>query len=61
MLGYAGWSAGQLEEEIRQNAWLTVEADPQLVFETDMADQWSAALEKIGVSPALLSAEFGCA
>ena len=33
-LGYAGWGAGQLESEIHQNSWLTVKAQPDLVFDT---------------------------
>lgn len=51
MLGYSGWGAGQLEEEIRQNGWLICEASPELVFETDDGDKWPKALASIGVSP----------
>ncbi len=50
-LGYAGWGAGQLEEEIRQNAWLTVPASRKLVFETPMELRWRAAAESIGIDP----------
>ncbi|HCI06544.1 YqgE/AlgH family protein [Ascidiaceihabitans sp.] len=59
MLGYSGWGAGQLEEEIRQNGWLICEASPELVFETDDDDKWSKALASIGVSPLTLSASAG--
>ena len=59
MLGYSGWGAGQLEEEIRQNGWLICEASPELVFETDDGDKWSKALASIGVSPLTLSASAG--
>lgn len=58
-LGYAGWGPGQLEGEIAQNAWLTCEADTQLVFETPDAMKWETALKKLGISPLTLSAEAG--
>jgi putative transcriptional regulator len=54
-LGYAGWEAGQLEHEIRQNAWLTVPASPDIVFETPFQDRWQAAAKSIGIDPASLS------
>jgi putative transcriptional regulator len=58
-LGYAGWGAGQLEQEIRQNVWLTVEADEALVFDDDHEAKWTRALAKLGVDPTFLSAEAG--
>ncbi|MDA5095464.1 YqgE/AlgH family protein [Aliiroseovarius sp. KMU-50] len=58
-LGYAGWAAGQLEGELQQNAWLTVDADRAIVFSPDHNSKWSAALAKLGVDPLLLSAEGG--
>lgn len=58
-LGYAGWSPGQLEAEIRANGWLLVAADPSLVFETDDNSKWQRALAKLGVSPEMLSGESG--
>jgi len=58
-LGYAGWGAGQLEREIRQNVWLTVEADEALVFDDDYDTKWSRALGKLGIDPQFLSAEAG--
>lgn len=58
-LGYAGWSPGQLGNEIAQNAWLTCEADADIVFHVPAADKWSAALATLGVSAALLSAKAG--
>jgi putative transcriptional regulator len=48
-LGYAGWGAGQLEAELRANAWLTVEATPEIVFDTPFEQRWSAALGLPGV------------
>lgn len=58
-LGYSGWGPGQLEREVRENGWLTVAADQDLVFETDPASKWERALAKIGISPELLSADAG--
>jgi putative transcriptional regulator len=54
-LGYAGWGAGQLEQEIRDNVWLTCEADEDLIFDDDHMTKWSRALGKIGVDPKRLS------
>jgi len=54
-LGYAGWGAGQLEEEIRQNAWLTAPATPDLVFSTPFEQRWQASAAEIGVDKASLS------
>ncbi len=53
-LGYAGWGAGQLEEEIRQNSWLTVPASKELVFETPIEQRWRAAAGSIGIHPSSL-------
>ncbi|MBM4189841.1 MAG: YqgE/AlgH family protein [Betaproteobacteria bacterium] len=54
-LGYAGWGAGQLEEEIKQNAWLTVPADPDVIFALSPAERLSAALRILGIDMAMLS------
>ncbi|KAF0675968.1 YqgE/AlgH family protein [Profundibacterium mesophilum] len=58
-LGYAGWQAGQLEQEIARNGWLIADATPQIVFGTPDRLKWSAALEGIGVDPMLLSGAAG--
>ena len=58
-LGYAGWSAGQLEREIAENGWLTVEATPELVFETETDKQYDVALSMLGISGATLSGSAG--
>lgn len=58
-LGYAGWDAGQLEAEIKRNSWLTAPADEDLIFASDPHKKWSQALAKLGVTPELLSADFG--
>ncbi|MBX3485802.1 YqgE/AlgH family protein [Phenylobacterium sp.] len=58
-LGYAGWGAGQLENELRHNVWLTCEADEELVFGDDHATKWARALAKLRIDPKFLSAEGG--
>ncbi len=58
-LGYAGWSAGQLEDEILRNGWLTSEADADLVFSGEAGSKHEAALKKLGVNPGMLSGEAG--
>jgi len=54
-LGYAGWSAGQLEWEISQNAWLTVAASPQVIFDLPPEERLPAAMQLLGVDFANLS------
>jgi putative transcriptional regulator len=58
-LGYAGWSAGQLEHEISQNAWLTVEASDGILFETPAEERLPAAMELLGLDFARLQDEAG--
>lgn len=49
-LGYAGWTADQLEEEIAANCWLTVEADEAIVFRTPISARWQAAAKSLGIN-----------
>ncbi len=58
-LGYAGWSAGQLEDELAANAWLTVPADDRLVFSTPLEDRWQSACRLLGVDLLHLSSDAG--
>jgi putative transcriptional regulator len=58
-LGYAGWGAGQLEDEIGDNAWLSAPGDARLVFELAPERRWDAAARSIGVDPARLSGVAG--
>ncbi|WP_189992338.1 YqgE/AlgH family protein [Thalassobaculum fulvum] len=58
-LGYAGWGPGQLDGELQENAWLSVEADPELVFDGGAEDKWERALAKLGISASLLSSDAG--
>ena len=54
-LGYAGWGPGQLEREVRENVWLVCDPDEALIFDDDHDHKWSRALEKLGISAAMLS------
>lgn len=58
-LGYAGWGAGQLEHEIRENVWLTCEADEALIFDAEYGTKWSRALAKLGLDPKFLGGAAG--
>jgi len=58
-LGYTGWAAGQLEQEIQQNGWLACDAEAALVFDGNDEGKWVQALTTLGISPELLSAEGG--
>lgn len=58
-MGYAGWGPGQLESEIKQNAWLTVPAEPDLIFDLPPQDRFYAAMQLLGFDPSMLSEEAG--
>ena len=58
-LGYSGWAAGQLEHELAQNAWLTVEAREQIIFDLPAEERLPAAMELLGVDFANLSEDAG--
>ena len=58
-LGYAGWAPGQLEQEIGQNAWLTVKAAPAVIFERPAQERFDAAMGLLGIDPANLSEDAG--
>jgi len=59
MLGYAGWGPGQLDGELQENAWLSVECDLDLLFGPSLDDKWEMALGKLGISASLLSSDAG--
>ena len=59
ILGYAGWSAGQLEQELSDNAWLTAPADANILFDTPVEERWSAVAKHIGVDLNLISSSAG--
>jgi len=58
-LGYAGWSAGQLEEEIANNSWLTLPADKRIIFDTAIENRVAAAAAALGIDMNLISTEAG--
>ena len=58
-LGYAGWAPGQLEQEMTENAWLSVPADERIIFETPYAQRWEAAAALTGVDIKRLSSDIG--
>jgi putative transcriptional regulator len=58
-LGYAGWSAGQLEEELARNGWLTVDAEPGVIFDTPVEQRYDKALALLGIDRNFLMGEAG--
>ncbi len=58
-LGYASWGEGQLESEIGENSWLTVEADPAVIFDTPIEKRYEKALLLLGLQAWMLSSEAG--
>lgn len=58
-LGYAGWSEGQLEQEIADNAWLTVPGDTRVIFDCPLDQRFDQAMALLGIDPRLLSSEAG--
>ncbi|MGA0610221.1 YqgE/AlgH family protein [Caldimonas sp. KR1-144] len=58
-LGYSGWAPGQLEDEIARNGWLTVDAEPAVIFETPIELRYQRALGLLGIDPSFLSAQAG--
>jgi putative transcriptional regulator len=58
-LGYSGWGAGQLEEELGRNGWLNVNAEPAIIFDTPIEQRYEKALSLLGVDPRMLSPDAG--
>ena len=58
-LGYAGWSAGQLEGEMQQNGWLNVPAEPSLIFDASLESKYERAVRMMGIDLGRLSAQAG--
>lgn len=58
-LGYAGWGAGQLEREVRENAWLSGPASSTIIFDVPYEERWAAAARMLGVDPERLSGDAG--
>jgi len=53
-LGYAGWSAGQLEDELKENAWLNTAADSAIIFDLPLDDRWARAVASLGIEASTL-------
>jgi len=58
-LGYSGWTKGQLEQEIADNSWLTINADEDILFKVPVHQRWEQAVQKIGIDVSQLSNEVG--
>lgn len=58
-LGYASWGEGQLESEITENSWLTVPADPAVIFDTPVERRYERAMGLLGLQPWMLSPDAG--
>lgn len=58
-LGYSGWGAGQLEDEIKRNSWINVGANPEIIFDTPVEQRYDKALLLLGIDARMLSQEAG--
>ena len=58
-LGYSGWGAGQLEDEMRRNGWINVGAEPAIIFDTPVEQRYDKALSLLGIDANMLSQEAG--
>lgn len=58
-LGYAGWGAGQLDEEMKHHGWFAASGHPAILFDTPVADRWAQTWRAEGIDPSLLASETG--
>mgnify|MGYP001184134435 CR=1 FL=1 len=58
-LGYAGWTAGQLEQEILENTWLNAPSDSAIIFDAPATERWHLAANSLGIDVSMLSSESG--
>ncbi len=58
-LGYSGWAAGQLEDELSRNGWINVEAEPGIIFDTPVHQRYDKALLLLGIDAGMLSSDAG--
>ena len=58
-LGYSGWAAGQLEDEMSNNGWINVEAQPGIIFDTPVGERYDKALSLLGIDAGMLSSAAG--
>lgn len=59
ILGYSGWGAGQLDQELQENAWLILDPDKALIFDRSAEEMWDKAVEQMGIDPGMLSVVSG--
>jgi putative transcriptional regulator len=59
ILGYAGWTAGQLDQEMQKNAWLVVDPLPGIIFHEHPEEKWQMAVRHLGIDPGMLNANAG--
>lgn len=59
IVGYASWGPGQLEDEIAESSWLTMDVDPALIFHTPPEQMWETALKRLGTDPSQLQTSSG--
>lgn len=59
VLGYAGWGEGQLDDEIKQGAWIPVSLDEKVIFEAPFEERWQRALSAAGIDPRMLVGSVG--
>ena len=59
VIGYAGWAPGQLDREIAQSAWLTMDVDPKLILGVPPDQMWEAAIRRLGADPSALQTSSG--
>ena len=60
-LGYAGWTKGQLDDELSRHGWFVAEGDDALLFDVDAEHRWASAFQGAGIDPRLLAADYGTA
>ncbi|MFT7054046.1 MAG: putative transcriptional regulator [Psychromonas sp.] len=58
-LGYASWDSGQLEKEMHDNHWITMESQNDIIFSTPVEQRWIESLQRLGINPEQLSTEIG--
>jgi putative transcriptional regulator len=58
-LGYSGWGAGQLEDEMSRNGWINVVAEPAIIFDTPVGQRYDKALSLLGIDAGMLSSDAG--
>lgn len=58
-LGYASWESGQLEQEMNDNHWLTIESENDIIFNTPVDQRWTESLQRLGITPEQLTTTSG--